>query len=184
MESVAEEWRPVPHNHDYEVSNCGRVRSRARIITRPNRWGTETSVRWPAKILTPQNNDGYLRLHLGGEKHLYGVHQLVAWVWNGPQPVGTVINHIDGNKLNNSPANLEYITSSANVYHAYRTGLLSNKGTTNGRAKLTDDNVREILAIPRSVTAVEVAKRFGCGATAIRDIRAGNKWTHIERPKA
>lgn len=181
MESVHEEWRPVPQNHDYEVSNRGGVRSLARVITRPNRWGTTTSVRWPAKVLQPQNNEGYLQLKLGGVNRLYSVHQLVAWAFNGPQPEGTVVNHIDGNKLNNTPGNLEYISNSANVHHAYRTGLLSNKGTTNGRAKLTDELVKAILAIPKSVPATAIAKEFGCGETAIRDIRAGNKWKHVPR---
>ena len=133
MESVHEAWRPVPHNHDYEVSNCGSVRSLERVITRPNRWGGTTSVTWPAKLLRTTIHQGYRQLKLGG-KTVYRVHQLVAWAWIGPQPVGTVVNHIDGNKLNNTPANLEYITNPENVKHAYRTGLLSNKGVTNGRS--------------------------------------------------
>lgn len=134
MESVTEVWRPVTVNSDYEVSNAGAVRSLSRLITRPNRWGMAT-VKWSGRVLRPGVHQGYRQVKLGACKTVHRVHQLVAWAFNSPQPVGTVVNHIDGNKLNNTPGNLEYITNSENVKHAYRTGLLNNSGVNNGRSR-------------------------------------------------
>jgi hypothetical protein len=41
----------------------------------------------------------------------------------GDLPKGLCVNHKDGNKLNNSPSNLEYITISENVKHSIKMGL-------------------------------------------------------------
>lgn len=71
------------------------------------------------------NNKGYLTVNLynNGHKKTVGVHRLVAELYvEGADPDLTV-NHRDGNKHNNHPGNLEWVTYSENEYHAHRTGL-------------------------------------------------------------
>lgn len=136
MDSVAEIWREIPgHEGSYEASNLGRVRSLDRIVEQPLPNGTIRLKRWRGRVLTQTlRYDGYLVLKLGKCLYQYGVHQLIARTFIGPQG-DKVVNHIDGIKANNVPENLEYITSPENVKHAYRTGLLNNDGPNNGRWK-------------------------------------------------
>lgn len=71
------------------------------------------------------SNSGYIRVELwrSGVGKKYLLHRLLAEAFiqnpeNKPQ-----VNHIDGNKTNNSLSNLEWVTQSENQKHAYRIGL-------------------------------------------------------------
>lgn len=87
------------------------------------------------KILKGISHKGYLGVKLGHPDALFGVHQAVAMAFHGMPPANTVVDHIDGNKHNNRPENLEYVTNSENVKRQYRNGLLSNKAGEVGRWK-------------------------------------------------
>ena len=67
------------------------------------------------------NPSGYLRSHLN--KIGVQIHTLVAKYFLGERPNGLVVNHIDGNKLNNKPSNLEYVTIAENIHHSIKMGL-------------------------------------------------------------
>jgi len=53
------------------------------------------------------------------------LHRLIAMTFNECPGYFDeyVVNHIDGDKLNNLPTNLEWVTPSDNAFHAYREGL-------------------------------------------------------------
>ncbi|MFC5734059.1 HNH endonuclease signature motif containing protein [Cytobacillus gottheilii] len=70
---------------------------------------------------TSINNCGYVQT-LNGL-----VHRLVAQAFLGPIPKNYTVNHIDGNKLNNHVSNLEIVTRSRNLLHAFEIGLKSGK---------------------------------------------------------
>lgn len=75
---------------------------------------------------------GYLRVKLNNKN--YQIHSLVANYILGERPQGLCVNHIDGNKLNNAPVNLEYVTLSENIKHSIRTGLhICNRPEQMGR---------------------------------------------------
>lgn len=65
--------------------------------------------------------DGYRewRLSIDGKKKSYLAHRIIYEVFIGELQENYVINHKDGNKLNNNIDNLEQITESENVIHAY-----------------------------------------------------------------
>jgi len=67
------------------------------------------------------NPNGYLRVKMNNLS--YEIHRLVSKFYLGDMPKGLCVNHKDGNKLNNKPSNLEYITISENIKHSIRMGL-------------------------------------------------------------
>lgn len=104
-----EKWEIIEEAPNYLISNLGRVQNRT-----------------TGRILkTPLSAQGYPRVGLTvGEEHLQrSVHRLVAIAFVDGREPGLVVNHIDGNKLNFLPENLEWITREENMEHAKRTGL-------------------------------------------------------------
>lgn len=72
------------------------------------------------------NHNNYLRVQIYKEGKPYKrfVHKLVIEAYEGVQE-GKQVNHKDGNKLNNSIENLEWVTPSENIKHSIKTGLRS-----------------------------------------------------------
>ena len=104
---MREFWLDVKEDPRYEVSNLGNVRNKK-----------------TGRYLTPNANreDGYYRVTING-KHKY-VHRLVADAFfDGDKHQKLDVNHIDGNKRNNTLPNLEYCTRKENIRHAFDTGL-------------------------------------------------------------
>lgn len=106
--SKKEIWVKTFLSDDYEVSNLGRVRS----LNRYSRNGK--FYKGEAKKLST-NSSGYLTT--GIHKRQKAVHQLVYYSFNGGQPSGFdyVIDHIDGDKLNNCLENLQCVSQYQNV---------------------------------------------------------------------
>jgi hypothetical protein len=111
----------------YQVSNYGRVKSlerknifycglRKEHLERP----TEEKI-----LNYNKSNRGYLQVCLtkDGKSKTYTVHRLVAKAFLPNLKNKKQVNHIDGNKENNSIDNLEWVTSSENNKHAFITGL-------------------------------------------------------------
>ncbi len=179
MESVAAEtWKAIPgFEGKYEVSDFGRVKSLDRIVTRVCRWGVK-DFRWKGRIMTPTDHKGWLVVKLGACKKMWGVHQLVAMAFIGPCPAGLVVDHVDTNKHNNVPSNLEYVTDVENTKRQYKTGLLDNRGETNGKAVLNDELVRRIREYPKSIPAKKVAAELGLKPHNVSQVRNG-RWAHV-----
>lgn len=82
-----------------------------------------------AKWIKPHANrdGGYLFVklpELGGKRKNFYIHRLVASAFVANNCKGDTVNHIDGNKQNNSPNNLEWLSHIDNCHHAKRMGLL------------------------------------------------------------
>ena len=106
---MEEQWVVVKDFPNYSVSNLGRVFS--------NRLNRE--------IYKGVDRRGYYSVGLrhDGARGTRMVHRLVAEAFVPGFDEGLVVNHIDGDKLNNVYSNLEWVTSSENMFHAHRMWL-------------------------------------------------------------
>lgn len=111
----------------YQVSNLGRTKSLKRKFVKEE------------KILTyTKNKKGYLQVSLtkNGKTKTERVNRLVAKTFipnpkNLPQ-----VNHIDGNKLDNSIENLEWCDCKYNINEAWKIGLNKKRfGRENNRSR-------------------------------------------------
>ena len=99
------------------------------------------------KSSTTQHGYSSVTLSVNGKKIRKYIHRLVAEYYLGFQEKeGKVINHIDGNKQNNNISNLEIISSSENLLHAYKMGLKekNNKKTKKFFENLENGQWKEI----------------------------------------
>lgn len=108
----------------YKISNFGKIKSLERKVKNGN--NTFRIQKEHLIKLTPNlERHGYVYCMLYKDNKSYSrqVHRLVAKTFipnpnNLPQ-----VNHIDGNKENNSINNLEWCTDIENKKHAWKTGL-------------------------------------------------------------
>ena len=109
----------------------------------------------------------------------YFVHRLLAEYWIPNPDNKPNVNHIDGNKHNNSLSNLEWVTKSENQRHALSTGL-KGKGELLYNSELTEDNVHLVCKqLVDGWLIVDIAKKFSVSKDIIRKIRAGDTYFHI-----
>lgn len=172
-------WEPIPGYGRYEASENGLIRS------------TDYKRTGNPKIIKPSKSKcGYLKsmfLRDDGKYCTRPVHYMVSLAFFGQRPKGTEINHKNGEKTDNRPENLEYVTKSENVLHAYRNGLMTKKrGSLNGMSKLTEDDVSQIRAyrekfVGRYYGIKKLAEECGISEAQIKDIvnRRRNIWPHV-----
>lgn len=110
MSNDIEIWKYHPYfGKLVQFSNLGRVKSFIRYKD--------------GKILDNRsdNGNGYMRIMIAGRK--YQIHRYVAELFVPNPENKPEVNHKDGNKWNNRADNLEWVTRSENVKHAYKLGL-------------------------------------------------------------
>lgn len=105
-------WKDVPHFNDiYEVSNMGQVRSKS--FKRKGKGGCEYLKKGKELKGTINKCTGYLQFMLydsKGNHKLVAAHTLVtdAFLDKPADSQNLIVNHKDGNRLNNNLDNLRY----------------------------------------------------------------------------
>ena len=142
-------WREWPRDPRIMVSNMGYVVSCKR------------GEPYPLKVY--YNNSGYQMVNVSRPPQY--VHRLVAETWIPNPNHHEQVNHINGDKTDNRVENLEWVTHSENMRHAYRTGL----------KKTTPIRIVETGEVFESIS--ECAKQIGRSRRAIQYCLAGEQST-------
>jgi hypothetical protein len=159
-------WRTIPGHPDYEVNTIGGFRKKGKT-----------------EITFNVADNSYVMVRVGAT--IECLHRLVAQAWL-PIPVGYVtttsleVNHIDGNKHNNTITNLEWLTHAENMQHAKETSLMSH-GENHHKAVLTDSLVEQIKReyVQDNTSPRVMAKRYGIPVQPTFEVCWGVSWTHI-----
>lgn len=128
----------------YKINKNGDVKSIERIITRSN----ETTQKFKSKLLSQYiSSNGYKSVSLtkNGKTRMYNIHSLLGLTFMNKQYIKLklVINHKDGDKLNNNLCNLEIVTYSQNNQHSVLNKLNNPRKRKN--TKVNDKALNEIL---------------------------------------
>lgn len=122
---------------------------------------------------------GYLQIRkmVDGMRYHAAAHRVVYEYFRGRIPDGHIINHINGQKDDNRPWNLEISTHSENQRHAFKHGLHDQSGEKNPAAKLTDREVAEIrLAYATGgFTQQQLADKYGISFQSVSKIVRGER---------
>lgn len=167
-------WRPVVgYEGMYEISDTGRVRSLDRVLS--------DGRRWKAREINPKpSGGGHLHVRLCADAHKWlFVHRLVLEAFVGPCPEGMECAHNNGDPSDNSLANLRWDTRKGNHADKVRHGTMV-RGERSPRARLTEDNVREIFRLRRNGALLsEIAGMFSVTPANICAIVTGKTWRHL-----
>ena len=110
---MIEKWRLIHgYNRKYMVNNNGVI----------------LSINKGKQLLLNSRLDraGYftVRLNINGHTHTRYIHRLVAMAFVPNHMNKPFINHRNGNKLDNRPKNLEWVTHAENIQHAHDLRLI------------------------------------------------------------
>ena len=148
---MEEIWKDIKgYENSFQVSSLGNFRSKDRKV--PSRWGGYRN--YPGKNLKQEEmQDGYKRIVLmqNAVKKRYMCHRLVAETFIENTDDKPFINHIDGDRGNNTIDNLEWCTQSENERHSI--DVLGK--TMRGKTK------------PKPVKCLELDKIFGSMRQAV-----------------
>jgi len=161
----------------YQISNLGNVKSLSRII---NNGGRETNIK--ERVLKTKLNHGYKRVCLNRDSinKDYSIHRLIAISFIPNNENKPHVNHIDGNKLNNSISNLEWCTHAENMNHAFRIGLINNTGQNQTNSILNEGKVKEIKELLKSgLSQYKIGLMYGVSRGAVLGIHLKNTWKHL-----
>lgn len=146
---MEEIWKDIEgYEGLYQVSNYGRIKSLNYNHTKQE------------KIITPvSNHRGYLKVTLSKNnvRKNKNIHKLVAIAFILNPNNYNIVNHIDGNKLNNKANNLEWCTAKENTAHAFKHNLMKPRGKPVLQYDKNDNFIKEYRSIAEACREVNTS---------------------------
>lgn len=170
-----EVWKPIENYERYLVSQYGRLIS---CYKNSNIY-----------VLIKQQFDdkGYCRIIL--HKRINGkeiikrikIHRIVGEYFIPKIEGKYFLNHKDGNKSNNFVGNLEWCTFNENMDHAYRNGLIDNRGEKHGMSKLKEVDVLKIRELyDNGMIQRNIMRKFNICACTAHNIVHRKSWKWLK----
>lgn len=180
------EWRRSPSYPEAEVSDLGTVRLAIDRKKPPKgRW-----FRAGYPIASFPSDNGYWSVCLHdpeGRRRIVKVHRLVCEAFHGSPPgPRSEVNHRDCDKSNNRPGNLEWVTRSENLRHAYASGRMEKSrdaGRAAGKSMRKHDapTVRRVRRMhAQGLNYSQISTRTGVGRATVRGIVLGLRYADVE----
>ena len=102
------------------------------------------------------NDNGYIRVYIYNKT--YALHRLVALAFIENTENKEQVNHIDGNKLNNSAKNLEWVTNKENQIHKFKIGLGNNFTRKISQYDLEMNKIKDFNSIAQASRELNIGK--------------------------
>ena len=159
--------------NDYIISNYGRV------------YSFKTN-----KLLIPAERNGYLYVTLAynGEQHPKRINRLVMMTFMPVLNANLLqVNHINGDKKDNSIWNLEWCTAKQNIAHAIRTGLRKTGEDhpsaiiTNIQAKQISEMLEKGYSYEEMYNKMNLNIEYDNFRKIVYRIRYGESWKSISK---
>lgn len=123
---MIEIWKDIPDLSGYQASNLGNIKSCPKK--------TKNQYSYRETILKQSiDKDGYKIVHIN--KKNYRVHRLIAKTFIVNQQNKQQVNHINCDKQDNRVENLEWVTPSENIKHAYKNNLINTNNVKKAHYK-------------------------------------------------
>lgn len=148
----------------YEISNKGKVRNaEGRIL----------------KARTQNKGYFYVTLHSNHKERKFTIHRLVAEVFIPKINGFNQVNHINGNKKDNSVENLEWCNQRLNYNHGMQKFLYSHNDN-HYFAKLTNEQVRTIPTLFKiGFTRTTISRILNVNVSSIEAIEKGISYREL-----
>lgn len=176
---TTEVWKDIiGWEGSYQVSDIGNVRSLDRVIE--NGRCKPYTIRGTV-LKQKMSRCGYksVTLQNAGTRVYPSVHRLVAKAFIPNQKDLPQVNHIDGNKENNTVSNLEWVTASENINHAFSIGL-KPRGEGSPLTDLDEKVIHKVCEmLSEGYLNTEVVKTLGVTRDVVSKIKTGQSWKHI-----
>lgn len=162
-------WKNIPgYEGLYQACRQGMVKS----IRRSGSSG---------KVLRGQITKGYRKVILSknNKRKIFSEHRLICMTFKKNPFNLKMVNHKDGNKLNNNVKNLEWCSAEQNAKHAREVLGKNSIGENNGRSKLTKrevDFLRWMKFNYPEISSEKMAKFYGMKGTSILMVWHNKNW--------
>lgn len=167
---MEEIWKDIKgYEGVYQISNLGNVKS----VERYRKGNSGSKVFVSEKILKPSIVNGYVRYFLCTGEHgkikNYFVHRLVYEAFVGEIPDGMQVNHINEDKTDNRPENLNLMTPKENTNWGTRTERVKGKLINGKLSKPVLQYDLDGTFIKEWPSIKEIQRQLGLSTTSIGD---------------